>query len=295
MTPIRTRVGQGPMVTPGRFRLGPLVLVLGLVAAASLAAQDAAVRDAVIEVVSIKPTPQGTPGGSFGSRPGGGIVTINMPMSSLISLAYELNDSNAIEGAPAWFFREGFDVTATYAGQPTPDQTRAAWRAVFADRFKLKARIDRREVPAFAVVLARPGQPLPVGMTRIATDCAALRAARQRGETPPPPPLTPAGAPPCGARYGGGQIVSSGMPIAQFVRSIQSSAGRIMIDRTGLEGDYEFTFRYSTPRPGGAPPDPDAAPDLFTALSEQLGLKVEPTRATSEFLIVEHIERPTPN
>ena len=81
------------------------------------------------------------------------------------------------------------------------------------------------------------------------------------------------------------------MPIAQFVRSIQSSAGRIMIDRTGLEGDYEFTFRYSTPRPGGGPPDPDAAPDLFTALSEQLGLKVEPTRTTSEFLIVEHIEK----
>ena len=270
------------------------MIVFVLAAAASLAAQNVPWDD-IIEVVSIKPTPEGTPGGSFGSRPGGGIVAINMPMSSLISLAYELNDSNAIEGAPAWFFRDGFDVNATYTGQPTADQTRAAWRAVFSDRFRLKARIERREVPAFAVVLARPGQPLPAGMTRIATDCAALRAARQRGETPPTPPLTPAGAPPCGGRYGGGQIVSSGMPIAQFVRSIQASAGRIMIDRTGLEGDYEFTFRYSTPRPGGGPSDPDAAPDLFTALSEQLGLKVEPTRATSDFLIVEHIERPTPN
>src|SRR5687767_15401099 len=128
MTPIRTRVGQRPKVTRGRVHLDPLVFVIALAAAANLAAQDASIRDAVIEVVSIKPTPQGTPGGSFGSRPGGGIVTINMPMSSLISLAYELNDSNAIEGAPAWFFREGFDVTATYAGQPTPDQTRAAWR-----------------------------------------------------------------------------------------------------------------------------------------------------------------------
>jgi uncharacterized protein (TIGR03435 family) len=236
---IALAVAFGPVAAA--VRLGLLVLVFAL-AAASLAAQDAAVRD-VIEVVSIKPTPEGTPGGSFGNRPGGGIVASNMPMSSLISLAYELTDSNAIEGAPTWFFREGFDVNAKYAGQPTPDQTRAAWRAVFADRFKLKARIDRREVPAFAVVLARPGQPLPVGMTRIATDCAALRAARQRGETPPAPPLTPAGATPCGGRYGGGQIVSSGMPIAQFLRSIQSSAGRIMIDRTGFEGDYEFTFK----------------------------------------------------
>jgi uncharacterized protein (TIGR03435 family) len=282
-------------MTPIRIRVVAIALTVALAAAASPAAQDAALGDLVIEVVSIKPTPAGTAGGSFGSRPGGGVVTSNLPMRSLIGLAYELTDANAIEGAPDWFFREGFDVNAKYAGQPTPEQTRAAWRAVFGDRFKLKARIDTREVPAFAVVLARPGQPLPEGMTRITTDCGALRAARQRGETPPAPPLTPAGATPCGSRYGGGQIVSSGMPIAQFVRSIQVSAGRVMIDRTGLEGDYEFTFQYATARPGGGPPDPDAGPDLFTALREQLGLAVEPTRTTSEFLIVEHIERPTPD
>jgi uncharacterized protein (TIGR03435 family) len=267
-----------------------LHVVVAVTVTAGVAAQDS-----VIEVVSVKPTPAGTAGGSFGNRPGGGVVTSNMPMSSLISLAYQLTDSNAIEGAPAWFFREGFDVNAKYAGQPPADQLRVAWRKVFADRFKLQARLETRDVPAFAVVLARPGQPLPAGMTRIATDCVALREARQRGETPPTPALTPAGAAPCGARYSGGQIVSSGMPIAQFVRSIQASAGRIMIDRTGLEGDYEFTFKYASPQAGGAPPDADAGPDLFTALREQLGLAVEPTRTTSEFLIIEHIERPTPD
>ena len=250
-----------------------------------------------LEVVSIKPTPPGTAGGSFGSRPGGGIVAVNMPVHSLISLAYELPSSEAIEGAPDWFFREGYDVTARTAPGLTPEQTRNIWREVFADRFKLKARYETREVPAYAAVLARPDRPLPAGLKRIAADCAALTAARQRGETPPPPPLTSTGAPPCGSRYASGTIVSTGMTITNFLRSIQSGTGRVLIDRTGLQGDYEFTFTYASPRPGAA----DAAvpgddrPSIFTALQEQLGLRLEPTRTDSEFLIIEHIERATEN
>ncbi len=270
-----------------------LLTVLLCCAVAGLAAQTVP----GLEVVSIKPTPAGTAGGSFGARPGGGIVTVNMPVSSLISLAYELQSSDAIEGAPDWFFRDGFDVNARTAPGLTPEQTRNIWRAVFADRFKLKARYETRDVPAYAVVLARPDRPLPSGLKRIEADCAALTAARQRGETPPPPPLTSTGEPPCGARYTGGMVVSTGMTIANFVRSIQAGTGRVLVDRTGLQGDYEFTFTYSSPRPGAA----DAAslgddrPSIFTALQEQLGLTLEPTRTTSEFLIIEHIERPTPD
>jgi uncharacterized protein (TIGR03435 family) len=269
-----------------RMRLIPVVLTI---AAAALAAQES-----VIEVVSIKPSPAGTAGGSFGSRPGGGIVTVNMPMRSLISLAYTLQDSNRIEGAPEWFSREGFDVNAKYAGKPTPEQTQAAWREVFALRFKLKARLETREVPGFNLVLARPEQGVPKALTRISTDCAALQAARSRGESPPEQPLTPGGQPPCGGRFGGGGMSSSGMTMERLAQSIQGGTGRIWIDKTGLPGDYEFTLKYSSPRPG-APPDPDAAPDLVTALREQLGLKLEPIRTTTEYLVIEHIERPTPD
>jgi uncharacterized protein (TIGR03435 family) len=268
------------------------LLILSLAALSTVVGAQTQ-EPARIDVVSIKKTPPDTPGGSFGPRPGGGVVAVNMPMRSLISLAYTLEDSNRIEGAPDWFFREGYSVNATYAGELRSDM-RAAWREVFADRFKLKARLEQREVDAFAVVLARPDRGVPPGLKRIATDCAGLRAARQRGETPPTPALTPSGAVPCGGRYGGGMVTSTGMPIQQFVRSIQASAGRIMIDKTGLEGDYEFTIKYSSPRAGAAP-DPDAGPDIFTALQEQLGLKVEPTRATIEILVIEHIERPTPD
>jgi uncharacterized protein (TIGR03435 family) len=266
-----------------------LALVFVVMAAATIAAQDSA-----IEVVSIKPTPPGTAGGSFGSRPGGGVVTVNMPMRSLISLAYELTDSNAIEGAPEWFFREGFDVNAKYAGQPTPDQTRAAWRAVFAERFKLKARLDTREVQAFSVVLAQPERGVPPGLTRVDVDCAGRRAAFQRGEPPPELKPLPNGMVPCGSSYSGNTVTTGGMPLAQFLRSVQLSAGGLLLDKTGLDGYYAFTVKYSSPRAGIAP-DLDAPPDLVTALREQLGLKLEPTRATTEVLVIEHIERPAPD
>lgn len=249
-----------------------------------------------IEVVSIKPTPPDTPGGSFGSRPGGGVTTVNMPLSSLISLAYSLPDPNRIEGAPDWFFREGFTVNAVYSSPPSgdPEPLRQQWREVFADRFKMKARLETREVQAFNVVLARPERGVPPGLTKVDVDCAGLRAALGRGEKWPEMKPLPNGMQPCGSSYSGSTITSGGMPIAQFLRSIQFGAGGILIDRTGLEGNYSFTFRSSRPR-AGVIPAPDDPSDVPTALNEQLGLKLEPTRTMAEYLVIEHVERPTPD
>lgn len=273
------------------MRLVPLVIASLLTV--GLAAQNGP----RIEAVSIKRTPDGVNGGSFGSRPGGGVVTVNMPGRSLISLAYELTGLEYLEGAPDWFSREGYDVNAVVSGKPTPEQSRELWREVFADRFKLKAHYETREVPAYAVVLARPDQPLPPGLKRIEADCAALTAARQRGETPPPAPLTSTGAAPCGGRYSNGMVVSTGMTIANFVRSIQSGTGRVLIDKTGLQGDYEFTLTYSSQRPAAADATAlgDDRPSIFTALQEQLGLKLEPTRTQVQYLVIDHVERPTPD
>ncbi len=94
--------------------------------------------------------------------------------------------------------------------------------------------------------------------------------------------------------YAGTTITSGGMPIAQFLRSIQNGAGGILVDKTGLEGNYAFTLKSASRRPGVAP-DPDGPPDLITALREQLGLRLQPTRVMTDYLIIEHIERPTPD
>lgn len=269
-----------------------LALLLALLTAGVHAQSQDTFR---IDVVSIKPTPPDTPGGSFGTRPGGGVTTVNMPMSSLISLAYQLPDPNRIEGAPDWFFRAGFTVNAVYAGKPTSeDESRLRWREVFADRFKLKARVEQRDVQAFNVVLAQPERGLPPGLTRVDVDCAARRAAFQRGEKPTELPPLPNGMSPCSGSYNGTTITSGGMPLAQFLRSIQNGAGGILIDQTGLEGNYAFTLKSASRRPGVVP-DPDGPPDLVTALREQLGLRLQPTRAMTDFLVIEHIERPTPD
>jgi uncharacterized protein (TIGR03435 family) len=267
-----------------------LALVLVVTAATGLAAQDSP-----IEVVSIKPTAPGAAGGSFGTRPGGGIVTVNMSMASLISLAYELPNSSNIDKAPDWFNREGFDVNARYSTpQPDPGRLREAWRAVFAERFKLKARIEPREVQAFNVVLAQPERGVPPGLTRIDVDCAARQAAFRKGEKLQELTPLPSGILPCNSSYAGTTITSGGMPISQFLRSIQNGAGGILVDKTGLEANYAFTLKSASRRPGVVP-DPDGPPDLITALREQLGLRLQPTRAMTEYLVIEHIERPTPD
>lgn len=269
-----------------------LTLLLVLLAVGTHAQSQEPFR---IEVVSIKRGAPDAQGASLGTRPGGGVSATNIPFRSLITLAYPGLTSDAIEGAPDWFMFEGYDVNAIYAGKPDGDRLQQAWRAVFADRLKLKARLETREVDAYALVLARPDQGVPRGLTRISTDCLALAAARRRGETPPDPPLTPSGQPPCAGKFGpGGLVVTTGMSLQRLAQSIQGATGRPWIDKTGLTGDYEFTLRYSSPRAGAAP-DPDAPPDLFTALREQLGLKLEPTRLATNYLVIEHIDRPTPD
>jgi uncharacterized protein (TIGR03435 family) len=274
-----------------------LACLVTLFATTVLGAQTPPPPAPSIEAVSIKPTPGTTTGASFGSRPGGGIVAVNMPMRSLISLAYELPSSDAIEKAPDWFVRERYDVNAVVSGKPTPEQSRELWRAVFADRFKLKAHVEMREVPAFTMVLARPGQPLPRGLKKIETSCASLTEARQRGETPPTPPLAANGMPHCSMRMGIGTVDSAGMTMERFAGSIQGLTGRVLVDKTGLQGDYEFTLTYSGTRPGAADASAlgDDRPSIFTALQEQLGLKLEPTRTQVEYLVIDHIERPTAN
>jgi uncharacterized protein (TIGR03435 family) len=98
------------------------------------------------------------------------------------------------------------------------------------------------------------------------------------------------GAPPCGMLGGGGTMRYGGISMAGLARSISGAAGRVVVDKTGLDGIYEFTLRYSTQPLGGSPDD---APSIFTALQEQLGLKLESTKGPVEILVIDQVERPT--
>jgi uncharacterized protein (TIGR03435 family) len=136
-----------------------------------------------------------------------------------------------------------------------------------------------------------------------AVDCQALAEARERGEAPPAERLTPGQRPDCGrldtVRAGVQRVLMGGAPIASVAGAIQSAAGRPVLDRTGLIGEFDVDLQFA--REGGPQPAPstaaagDAAPSVFTALQEQLGLKLESRTEIVDVLVIDHVELPTPD
>jgi uncharacterized protein (TIGR03435 family) len=129
-------------------------------------------------------------------------------------------------------------------------------------------------------------------------DCATRLTAQGRNETLPPLPL---GAAECGIRNGRGSIEFGGMPIDSLVTMLSNQAGAPVVNQTGLSGNFDVKLRFSVGSPGprspNAPPPSavDDAPSLFTAVQEQLGLKLTPARAPLDRLVIDHIERPEPD
>ena len=244
------------------------------------------------DVVSVKPTQPGTRGTSFGSRPGGRWAMTNRTISTLIRAAYP-TPVNELFGAPAWVMSDPYDVDAR-AGESVPaEDITLMLRRLLAERFKLRMHYETRELPVYALVIAgKDGKP-GAGLVRSTIDCEAVRAARQAGRTYEGP--APAnGAPPCAwtSEYAsnGPTTRFGGLPLSRLSESLGQPDGRVVIDKTGLTGNYEFTLRYTDKT---APTDD--TPSLFTALQEQLGLRLVPDRAPLQVVVIDGIERPTEN
>jgi uncharacterized protein (TIGR03435 family) len=276
-------------------------LFAALVAAsAALIAQDKLEFD----VVSIKRNTQPIPPGPPVQRPDGGFSMQRVPIGTLISLVYPPAVPIDMVGLPEWAMREQYDVSATSSlSSATPDQQQAMLRAMLADRCKLVAHMDKREQPVYDLVLARSDgklgpnlQPSDVDCeAKAAADRAAADAARAAGTIPPPPPFPAMNgpAPPCSLRI----LMNStegGGTMEMLARLLRPSAGRLIIDKTGLKGSYRISLPLNILSMRGLAPD-DPAPSIFTALQEQLGLKLESSRAVREVLVIDHIERPSEN
>jgi uncharacterized protein (TIGR03435 family) len=296
-------------------------LLPGIVAAAAMAADlmaqapqpSATAPGPTYEVVSIKLNTSASNSSSMRQMPGGGFVLTNGSLRTLISMAYPGLPSEPI-GLPEWASNDRIDVAATASlpAMPTADDRRAMMRALLAERFKFRAHLETREQPAFDLVLARSDGRLGPGIKPSEVDCAA-RAAAQRAAadearkagTPPPPPqaFTPpapgSAVPPCSARMSG-NVAEGDMTIAALTTLLRASAGRHVVDKTGLAGSYRVRFEAPGMLFGSAPLDAAGAPgsdapSIFTAIQEQLGLKLEPSRAQVEVLVIDSVERPTDN
>jgi uncharacterized protein (TIGR03435 family) len=192
----------------------------------------------------------------------------------LVHEAYGLFDAKLISGGPAWIDRDKFDLEAKFDAASAPDakltyrQRADMLQPLLADRFKLKFHHETKQFPVFDLVIAKGGPKL---------------------QPSPPEHLTVKGV-------GGGTCLISrggfeGCDVDKLIGTLRYASGRTVIDKTGLTGRYDFSLHWS---PENTPPDsPNAGPSVFTAVQEQLGLKLEPATAPLDVLVIDSAEKPS--
>jgi uncharacterized protein (TIGR03435 family) len=272
--------------------------------AATPAAQQAAAPSAApaFEVASIKPNRSGSPRAvGLTLMPGGRVLAQNVPLHDLIRSAYALEESQ-LEGGPGWITSERFDLEARTSPDATADQARASTRALLAERFGFAGHTEVRQLPVYELRMAKADRSLGPGLRPSGPECRP--ATMPAGLPAAPPPPTGAGMP-LGT---GGLICPGGFLLGRLsIRSVDMPAfasalwrrivRRPVLDRTGLDGrfDVDLTYWSEFERVNGAPAPETGAPSIFTAVQEQLGLRLESTRGPVDVLVIDRVERPTEN
>jgi uncharacterized protein (TIGR03435 family) len=265
----------------------------------TLLSAQSAEPPAIPYVASVKVNASGSDESFTRRLPGGTFLASNMRLHDLVTFAYGLQPFQ-VEGGPEWSRELRFDVTIkaeTNVGPvaigPTQIGLQLA-RAVLAERFAFKAHRDTRERPVFALVRARSDGVLGPRLTPSKTDCTAL--AREAGASGAPwPPRSAEGRILCGLQTQGNTLTAGGYPMAEFQRYLTGQTQRTVIDKTGLEGAWDFELTFAPPQVTADVPSGREVPTLFTALQEQLGLKLDSTRGPAEVLVIDRIERPAPD
>lgn len=257
------------------------------------------------EVASVKPSPSGATRGPIGF--GGERVSVTAwTLSELMVLLYGQTVPLyrfQITGGPDWIDRERFDITATLDASRPPDPALLPemMKALLAERFKLAVREETKEGPTYALTLVSRGGQLGPKLRR-----APAVLCPEPGSPPPPPPGPD--APRCDYRIGYGTLVGRGVTVKTLATSMANfyGVGRLVVDRTGLPGGFDMDMEWAPMtqfrQPGNLDPPPDFAdravnnlPTLFVALREQLGLALEPDRGPVRSIVIERVERPTPD
>jgi uncharacterized protein (TIGR03435 family) len=260
----------------------------------------------VFDVASVKPNKTGDGDRDVTVSPGGRFTAQFATLRDLVQLAYpgqdgRLRDESRIISASDWMGADHFDVVATtsdlpntFAGTDIPagavrrdevaaiDRVRAMLRALLAERFKLAVHTEQRQRPVYALVLANRRGVLGPSLRPVDIDCVALR---ERAQT-----VTPSrGQAACGGfrLLGPGRETAHAVSMAMLAGSLSGTDGRSVVDRTGLTGVFDLELEWNS--------NDVAGPSIFTALQEQLGLKLESATDSVDVLIIDHAEHPTPD
>jgi uncharacterized protein (TIGR03435 family) len=229
------------------------------------------------EVVSIKLSDPNSRGGGMRSMDNG-FTWNNIPIASMIKGAYDVRIDSQLVGLPDWARHDGYDISAKTDPETTERlkslPRKEQWKeeqlmqqSILADRCNFKAHEETRELPVYELVIAKGGLKMK--------------------EAPPDAPNS--------ETMRSGQMTAHAMSIDAIVGGFAGTDGRLIIDKTGLE-DKKFDFELKwTPDNQPATTSEDSAPSFFTALEEQLGLKLVPAKAPVKILIIDHIDHPSPN
>jgi uncharacterized protein (TIGR03435 family) len=249
----------------------------------ALAAQS---RPSAFEVISVRRGSSGTFPVGPEPRPGGTFVSTNVALDRVIRFAFNLPDYQ-IAGGPAWVRDDAFDIEAK-AGRDVPeDEVRRMVQALLADRFRLVVRREQRDMSIYTLVLARADRRLGSNLRQSPADCSSPDGSKETTQE---------------QRTANGGVATrrTCAPMARLISSLSSALQSPVRDQTGLTGmwDSELSFtgeRRRNTDPATAARDPNDAPALLTAVEEQLGLKLEPARGPVEVLVIDSVERPTPD
>lgn len=260
-------------------------VIAALLPASAVAAQSARSE---FDVSSVKPNKTnccfsaGANNGQAGAK--------DSTLKALISLAYKVQEFQIV-GGPGWIGSDRFDVQGrTEDKTADPDQLRLMMRSLLADRFKLKLHSETRQVPVYALVVAKGGPKIKLAADQTSPDVNG--------------PSKPGAGPNHGAiKFGRGSMAGNAANFSLLVRFLSQRLDRPVVDHTGLSGRYDFLLQW-TPEVGEAKVDPGGnplpggdttGPSIFSAIQEQLGLRLESTKGPVELLVIDSVEMPDEN
>jgi uncharacterized protein (TIGR03435 family) len=224
-------------------------------------------KRAEFEVVSIKPSATGDGSFTYDFPLGGRFSGSNLTIHNLLRIAYDLQDYQ-ISGGPAWMTSVGFDIqarAATGTGEVPREQLLQMVQALLADRFQLALHRETRQLPVYVLVVGKAGPRLQPADSSVGRPVARL-----------------------------GQLIVQKMSMTRLANILAFDLKRPVRDETALQEEFAFTLEW-TPGLGESDAGPSSRPSLFTAVQEQLGLKLELGKGPVEVFVVDHVERHSDN
>jgi bla regulator protein blaR1 len=273
-------------------------------APASRAQSQPATAPPQFEVASIKPAAPDQRGMFIRTAPGGRVNVTNMPLKEMMVLAWHIQPFQ-IEGGPSWMESARYDISAKPEKTPKEGDVSLMLQSLLADRFQLKIHHESKDLPLYALVVASKEGKLGPQLTPTKEG-----GCTQFDPSKPPPPMEP-GKPPvlgCGGMFmGPDRVTGAGIGIDQLIPVLSRILGRTVVDKTGLTGKFDIRAQWTPDQnqlralAGGAQPDAQVpqfdpnGPSMFTALQEQLGLKLESQKGPVDMIVIDHVEKPSEN